>query len=89
MASRSPRSRITSALDAFRSAPDALGQIDAARRLREAAEELETAAIAGARKGGATWSAIGAVYGLTKQGAQQRFRAPQQPAEPAPKKRRG
>ena len=28
-----------------------------------------------ARKAGATWIEIGACYGLTKQGAQQRFRA--------------
>ena len=43
-------------------------------QLREAAEELEAAQVEAARKAGATWNEIGACYGLTKQGAQQRFR---------------
>lgn len=29
-----------------------------------------------AREAGLSWTKIGAVYGLTKQGAQQRFKAP-------------
>ena len=33
------------------------------------------AQVEAARKAGATWIEIGACYGLTKQGAQQRFRA--------------
>ena len=52
-----------------------MSRLDAARRLREAAEELEAAQVEAARKAGATWIEIGACYGLTKQGAQQRFRA--------------
>lgn len=52
-----------------------MSRLDAARRLREAAEELEAAQVEAARKAGATWNEIGAGYGLTKQGAQQRFRA--------------
>jgi hypothetical protein len=44
------------------------------RRIREAAEELEADAIEQARHSGATWREIGSCYGLTKQGAQQRFR---------------
>jgi hypothetical protein len=51
-----------------------VSRLDAARRLREAAEELEAAQVEAARKAGATWNEIGACYGLTKQGAQQRFR---------------
>src|SRR6202044_364647 len=51
------------------------------RRLREAAEELEAAQVEAARKAGATWLEIGACYGLTKQGAQQRFRAARKQAE--------
>ena len=46
-----------------------------AATVREAAEELEAAQVEAARKAGATWIEIGACYGLTKQGAQQRFRA--------------
>jgi len=65
VASKSPAKRILAALGAF----------DAARRLREAADELEAAQVEAARKAGATWIEIGACYGLTKQGAQQRFRA--------------
>ena len=36
---------------------------------------LEAAEVVAARKAGVTWTEIGACYGLTKQGAQQRFRA--------------
>lgn len=87
MPPRSPLSRIRTALGAYVDGGDALARVDAARRIREAAEELEAAAIRAARDGGATWSALGGLYGLTKQGAQQRFRpvvesvAAEKPAE--------
>ena len=66
--------RITAALDALGAVDDPMSRVDAARRLREAADELEAAQVLAARKAGATWTEIGACYGLTKQGAQQRFR---------------
>lgn len=75
MAPRSPVKRIFAALSALDLADRPMSRLDAARRLREAAEELETAQVEAARKAGATWMEIGACYGLTKQGAQQRFRA--------------
>ena len=75
MAPRSPVKRILAALSAFDVADRPMSRLDAARRLREAAEELEAAQVEAARKAGATWLEIGACYGLTKQGAQQRFRA--------------
>ena len=75
MASKSPARRILAALSAIDAADGPIGRLDAARRLREAAEELEAAQAGAARKAGATWNEIGACYGLTKQGAQQRFRA--------------
>lgn len=75
MAPRSPVKRILAALSAFDLADRPMSRLDAARRLREAAEELEAAQVEAARKAGATWLEIGACYGLTKQGAQQRFRA--------------
>jgi hypothetical protein len=75
VASRSTVRRIIAALNAFDVADRPMSRLDAARRLREAAEELETAQVEAARKAGATWIEIGACYGLTKQGAQQRFRA--------------
>ena len=75
MASKSPVRRITAALGALDVAAGPMCRLDAARRLREAAEELEAAQVEAARKAGATWNEIGACYGLTKQGAQQRFRA--------------
>lgn len=81
MSPRELRARIKTESDAHRAAREPLERLDAARRLREAADELEAAAIADAREVGATWSDIGALYGLTKQGAQQRFR------EKKPKKR--
>ncbi|HEY1624707.1 MAG TPA: hypothetical protein VGG16_13000 [Streptosporangiaceae bacterium] len=75
MASKSPVRRIIAALSALDAAEGPAGRLDVARQLREAAEELEAAQVAAARKAGATWIEIGACYGLTKQGAQQRFRA--------------
>ena len=75
MASKSPVKRILAALGALDAADGPISRLDAARRLREAADELETAQVEAARKAGATWIDIGALYGLTKQGAQQRFRA--------------
>lgn len=47
-----------------------------ARSLLEHAELLELELVRAARSQGMSWSRIGAVYGLTKQGAQQRFRRP-------------
>ena len=73
--SKNPVRRITAALGALDVADGPISRLDAARQLREAAEELETAQVEAARKAGATWNEIGACYGLTKQGAQQRFRA--------------
>ena len=75
VASKSPVRRITAALGALDVADGPISRLEAARQLREAAEELEAAQIEAARKAGATWNEIGACYGLTKQGAQQRFRA--------------
>ena len=71
---RGPVKRILAALSALDAADSPMRRLDAARRLREAADELETAQVEAARKAGATWLEIGACYGLTKQGAQQRFR---------------
>jgi hypothetical protein len=75
MASKGPVKRIFAALSALDAADGPISRLDAARRLREAAEELEAAQVDATRKAGATWNEIGACYGLTKQGAQQRFRA--------------
>ena len=81
MAPRNPVKRIGAALSAFDAAASPMSRLDAARRAREAAEELEAAQVEAARKAGATWLEIGAIYGLTKQGAQQRFRAARKQAE--------
>ena len=83
MAPRSTVKRILAALSAFDVADRPMSRLDAARRLREAAEELEAAQVEAARKAGATWLEIGERYGLTKQGAQQRFRAARKQAEAA------
>jgi hypothetical protein len=81
VASKNPVKRISAALSALGAADQPMSRLDAARRLREAAEELEAAQVEAARKAGATWIEIGACYGLTKQGAQQRFRATRNRAE--------
>ena len=91
VASKSPARRITAALGALDVADGPISQLEAARRLREAAEELEAAQVEAARKAGATWTEIGACYGLTKQGAQQRFRAARNQAKAvtaAPKRKK-
>ena len=74
MASKAQTKRIAKAIEALHAARTDVARLDAARRLREGADELERAAVEAARSAGMTWSEIGAVYGLTKQGAQQRFR---------------
>lgn len=71
--------RFDRALAALREIPDPLRRLDAVRRCREALEDLEAATAADARAAGATWIDIGALYGLSKQGAQQRFRRRKQP----------
>ena len=83
MASKSSVKRISAALGALDIADGPMSRLKAARRLREAAEELEAAQVEAARKAGATWIEIGACYGLTKQGAQQRFRAARKQAKAA------
>ena len=83
MASKSFVKRISAALGALDVADGPMSRLEAARRLREAAEELEAAQVEAARKAGATWIEIGACYGLTKQGAQQRFRAARNQAKAA------
>jgi len=87
MATKSPVRRITAALGALDAAGGPISRLEAARRLREAAgeaaEELEAAEAETARKAGGTWTEIGACYGPSKQGAQQRFRAARTRAEGA------
>ena len=84
VASKSPVKRITAALAALNLADSPVSRLQAARQLREAAEELEAAQVAAARKAGITWIEIGACYGLTKQGAQQRFRPARDQASAGP-----
>ena len=74
MAAKGALKRLTGAVAELRAETDPLVRLDLTRRIREAAEELEAASVEAARDAGATWSEIGATYGLTKQGAQQRFR---------------
>jgi ketopantoate reductase len=66
--------RFERAADALRHIPDPSTRLDAIRRAREELEALEAGAVRDARHAGVTWKAIGALYGLSKQGAQQRFR---------------
>lgn len=57
----------------------ALKVVNAMRRSREKAERAEHEAVMAARAAGASWTKIGELYGLTKQGAQQRFKTPKAP----------
>ncbi|MEN2738804.1 hypothetical protein ABCS02_13520 [Microbacterium sp. X-17] len=78
-----PGRDLAHAVKALQGARDPLESLAAARDLREAAELAERDAVSAARAGGASWATIGKVYGLTKQGAQQRFKSPPA-AEAAP-----
>ncbi|SDO25192.1 hypothetical protein SAMN04515671_0308 [Nakamurella panacisegetis] len=66
--------RVARAVEALREVADPLVRLDAVRAALEQLEELEASTVAEARAAGATWGQVGAIYGLTKQGAQQRFR---------------
>jgi hypothetical protein len=76
---RAHSKRLARLLEDLQRIADPLARLDAVRESREALDELEAATVAQARKDGVTWGAIGSLYGLTKQGAQQRF----QPARKA------
>lgn len=67
--------RFDRALETLREVPDPLIRLDAIRRSRLALDDLEIATVIAAREVGVSWRDIGAVYGLSKQGAQQRFRS--------------
>jgi hypothetical protein len=69
-----PARRFAKALASFASVTDPLARLDAVRGAREALEVLEVQTVAEARSGGATWTQIGTLYGVSKQAAQQRFR---------------
>jgi hypothetical protein len=71
--------RFVRALEELGGIEDPVARLDAVRRAREALDQLESETVAESRKSGATWGAIGALYGLTKQGAQQRFQPARKP----------
>jgi hypothetical protein len=73
MATKGSAKKVQQALDALAAAEEPLAQLDAARLLREAAEDLELSKVTELRKEHISWARIGALYGTTKQGAQQRF----------------
>lgn len=59
---------------------DPLARLDAARIACEKSEARELELVEAARDAGVSWARIGALYGLSKQGAQQRFRPKKKPA---------
>ena len=65
--------RFERAVDALRLLPDPLLRLDSLRQARERLDSLEAGALRDARQAGVTWKAIGVLYGLSKQGAQQKF----------------
>lgn len=84
MAAKGTRKRLAAAVDAVDAANSPMARLDAARRLRELADELEVSEVRAAREAGTTWLEIAACYGLTKQGAQQRFRVATKTTKPQP-----
>lgn len=73
------RKRLARLVHALQNEADPLRRLDAVRESLSALQELEASTVADARAAGRTWGEIGALYGLSKQGAQQRFRAPRMP----------
>lgn len=67
------RRRLIEALVELERGETPLAALERAKAARELAESLEQSIIAAARAERVSWSKIGSVYGLTKQGAQQRF----------------
>jgi DNA-binding PucR family transcriptional regulator len=67
--------QVARALRAVESASRFEARLAAVRQLAERVAELEAWAVHEAREAGLTWTQIGAVYGMTKQAAQQRFRS--------------
>lgn len=70
---RSPRKHVEKAVEAVAGSDDPLTVLDAARQLREAADQVEWESARAAREAGITWSRIGVLYGTSKQSVQQRF----------------
>lgn len=68
------REQLQEALRELAEASDPKARLHIAQRMRALADELEHAEVLAAREQGMSWSKIGVIYGLTKQGAQQRFR---------------
>lgn len=66
---------VDKAADSISAIKDPLARLTAARQARERFEQFELEQVKLLRREGATWSRIGALYGLTKQGAQQRFKS--------------
>lgn len=73
MAKRYNAKRLLRELDALHAAGDVTATVATARRVRETAEQLERDVVRDARRAGVTWADIGALYDMSKQGAQQRF----------------
>lgn len=74
MAEASQGKRFARWAESLAAVPDPLQRLDAVRQARERIEALEAQAVVDARGAGVTWKAIGGLYRLSKQGAQQRFR---------------
>ena len=73
MANADPVKRVRRAVTALQAVKDPLDRLEAVRWARGEIEAIEVDSVAAARVAGATWSDIGALYGMTRQGAQQRF----------------
>jgi hypothetical protein len=76
MARPGPVKRLLAALESLRSLDrtgEPLEAVAVARRIREAAEDLERARVKEARERGVSWREIGLLYEMSKQAAQQRF----------------
>ncbi len=74
MARTAHRKRLARTVAALAEIEDPIERLEATRAAREELERREREAVADCRAAGHTWTDIGARYGLSRQGAQQRFR---------------
>ncbi|NLT31002.1 MAG: hypothetical protein GXX86_11205 [Propionibacterium sp.] len=65
--------KLSAACAQLQQAADPLAAVDLAQQIGTLADKVQHDAVRAARQQGVSWSKIGAVFGLSKQGAQQRF----------------
>ena len=75
MAAGKQERQLAKKLSELAATKDARSRLVLAHEIQRAAVVLEQQSVADARDAGMTWTQIGALFGMTKQAAQQRFKS--------------